>query len=141
MPGSLLLPVEFGNASALNTQGTGWIVGFSDWCQAAPHHLRHVPDGQLVEGPCVKWFSHRAGDPNGQAKPISTGRTLSILISPDSTFRLDFCAHPAFAADDTLTHVLRRMGDYVVWGPGVFHRAFGIEAATVLTVRWAETQA
>jgi hypothetical protein len=128
--------VEFGNAGDVNTNGTGWFVGFSDWAKSPPANLRHVPREELASGLCVKWFSHRAGDPNGEAKPLSEGRTMSMLVSPASEFRIEFSANPDFPGHEALAHTLRRHGDFVIWGPGLYHRAFGIQAACVLTVRW-----
>jgi hypothetical protein len=128
--------VEFGNAGDVDTNGTGWFVGFSDWARSPPANLRHVPEDALAKGLCVKWFSHKPGDPNGEAKPVSEGRTMSMLVSPGSEFRIEFCRQPDFVAGETLAHTLRRHGDFVIWGAGVFHRAFGVEAACVLTVRW-----
>ncbi|WP_076999524.1 hypothetical protein [Variovorax sp. KK3] len=129
--------VEFGNAGELDTRNTGWFVGFSPWTQGTPGQLRHVPAGEAMAGLCVKWFSHGAGDPNGEPKPLSEGRTMSILVSPESEFRIEFSTRADFAADTFIAHTLRRHGDFAIWGPGVFHRAFGVKPASILTVRWA----
>ncbi len=134
------LPLEFGNAGAVDTEGTGWFVGFSDWSKLSPHDLRHMPAGQSSTGLCVKWLAHAAGDPDGQEKPISTGRTISILVSARGEFRLDFSSDPAFPVGGTVTHSLRREGDYAIWGPGIYHRAFGVEASTILSIRWEPSQ-
>lgn len=131
-----LLPVEFGNAHDLDTHETGWMIGFSDWTKDDSHHLRHVPAGTWSAGLCVKWFCHAEGDPNGEDKPISVGRTMSILVSESSEFRIDFSADPAFPPESTLVHTLRHQGDFLIWGPGVHHRAFGLKPATIMTVRW-----
>lgn len=131
-----LLPVEFGNADDLDTHQTGWMIGFSDWTQDEPHHLRHVPAGTLSAGLCVKWFCHAEGDPNGEDKPISVGRTMSILVSEGSEFRIDFSADPTFPPEATLVHTLRQRGDFLIWGAGVHHRAFGLKPATIMTIRW-----
>jgi hypothetical protein len=128
--------VEFGNAGTLDTHGTGWFVGFSDWTRSALGDLRHVAAGAPTAGLCIKWFAHAAGDPNGEAKPISEGRSLSVLVSPASEFRIEFSSTADFAPEATISHTLRRQGDFVVWGEGVHHRAFGMEAACVMTVRW-----
>jgi len=130
------LPAEFGNLENLDANGTGWIIGFSDWCKQRPHDLRHMAEDRISRGVCVKWFSHVAGDPDGQEKPISTGRTMSILVTDLSEFKLDFCFDPRFESDSTLSHTLRCVGDYAIWGPGIFHRAFGLKSATIMTVRW-----
>jgi len=128
--------VEVGNAGELDTQGSGWFVGFSDWTQGRPGALRHVPAGAPSEGLCIKWLNHAAGDPNGEAKPVSVGRTMSLLVSPASEFRIEFSTAADFAVGATLTHTLRRQGDFVIWGAGLHHRAFGVLPATVMTVRW-----
>ena len=91
------LPVEFGNAGAVDTQGTGWFVGYSDWCKTGTHQLRHVDMDSAARGPLVKWFAHPPGDPAGQVKPLSTGRTVSVLVSEGGEFRIDFCADPVFS--------------------------------------------
>lgn len=129
--------VEFGNAGGLDTDGTGWFIGFCDWTRNPPSHLRHVPTEELAAGLCVKWFCHSAGNPNGESKPLSEGRTMSVLVSPTSEFRIEFSTSAEFAPQDTLSHTLRCHGDFVIWGPGVFHRAFGVQPACILTVRWA----
>jgi hypothetical protein len=130
------LPVEFGNASDLDTRGTGWMIGYSDWACLPPHDLRYMPRHAASTGLCVKWFNHAAGDPAGEDKPLSTGRTMSMLAGGNSEFRIEFSRDPAFPPAQTVSHVLRRSGDFVVWGPGVFHRAYGLQAATMLTIRW-----
>ncbi|TSD56812.1 uracil-DNA glycosylase [Variovorax sp. KBS0712] len=129
--------VEFGNAGGLDTDGTGWFIGFNDWTKNPPSHLRHVPTEELTAGLCVKWFCHPAGNPNGESKPLSEGRTMSVLVSPASEFRIEFSTSAEFVPHDTLSHTLRRHGDFVIWGPGVFHRAFGGQPACILTVRWS----
>ena len=121
----------------MDTNGTGWFVGFSEWAKGSSTELRYVAAGEPTAGLCIKWFAHPAGDPNGEPKPLSEGRTMSILVSPESEFRLEFSTTVDFAPDDLLAHTLRRHGDFVIWGPGIFHRAFGIQHASILTVRWA----
>jgi len=130
------LPIEFGNLEDLDTNGTGWFIGFSDWCKHGADDLRYSSDKGVSSGLCVKWFSHSAGDPAGQNKPISTGRTMSILISNLSEFRLDFSFDTHFPLNSTVSKTLKHMGDYAIWGPGIFHRAYGMKPATIITIRW-----
>ena len=59
-----------------------------------------------------------------------------MLVSPEGEFRVEFCADPGFDPAHTVVHTLRRHGDFAAWGPGLFHRAFGLQAATILTLRW-----
>lgn len=128
--------IEFGNAHAVDTHGTGWFIGFSDWARSGGADLRHMPADMASTGLCVKWFMHAAGDPNGQDKPLSTGRTISMLAGPASEFRLAFCATPDFETSATKVHTLRAPGDFVIWGAGLYHRAWGLQPASILTIRW-----
>lgn len=135
-PPQLDLPIESGNAGSLDTNQTGWMIGFSGWSKREPHNLRHLPFETLSQGLRVKWFSHSAGDPNGEEKPVSTGQTISILVSESSHFRIEFSDEPTFPPARTQVHTLQRMGDFVIWGSGLHHRAFGLRPATILTIRW-----
>lgn len=137
-PAELNLPVEFGNAGEVNTLGTGWFVGYSDWAREGAQ-LRFVPRDANAQGLCVKWFEHEPGNPSGEPKPRSTGRTVSVMVSQISEFRIDFSVDDGFPPQSTTTVVLRRSGDFAIWGPGIYHRAFGVQRATILTVRWELT--
>ncbi|MDM0054821.1 hypothetical protein [Variovorax fucosicus] len=132
------MDIEFGNAGTVDTNGTGWFIGFSDWCRSTGAHLRHMPPALDARGLCVKWFMHPAGNPAGEAKPVSTGRTISMLVggAPDSEFRIEFSPTASFAPASTVTRVLREPGDFAIWGRGLYHRAFGIAPACILTIRW-----
>lgn len=132
------LPVEFGNAGDLETHGTGWFIGFSDWTRGPSSMLRHVPTGADLRDLCVKWFAHPAGHPAGEAKPLSEGRTMSMLVGVPGEFRIEFCAVPGFDNGAVQSHTLRRNGDFAIWGAGVWHRAFGLQPTTILTIRWQD---
>jgi len=129
------LPVEVGNAGDMPTNGTGWFVGWSDWARA-PFDLRWQPADEASTDLCIKWYRHADGHPHGEVKPLSTGRTISILVGEAGAFRLDFSRSAAFEPQATLTHVLRRPGDFAIWGEGVYHRTWSIETSSILTVRW-----
>src|SRR5689334_18490470 len=90
------LDVESGNAGRVDTNGTGWFIGFSEWTRTGPGDLRHVAADVLSSDLCVKWFDHPAGHPNGEFKPISEGRTISILVGPPSEFRIECSLSRAF---------------------------------------------
>jgi hypothetical protein len=132
----LAMDVEYGNAGAIDTRGTGWFVGFSDWARGGGADLRHMPFDARSSGLCMKWFDHPAGHPNGEAKPLSEGRTLCLLVGAGGEFRIDCSTDPAFAPAHTITRVLRHCGDYIAWGAGLHHRAFGLQRTTMLTLRW-----
>ena len=134
------MQVEFGNAGDLHTNGTGWFIGFSEWTKSSSG-LRHVPSGDAAKGLCVKWFLHEAGDPNGDEKPISEGRTISMLVGEPGDFKLEVSSTPAFELSKTVSYHLRRPGDFVAWGSGLYHRAYGLQQACILTVRWIPEEA
>ena len=126
--------VVVGNAHDAETAGTGWFLGFSDWARHGGGIL-HVPKDQRVSGLCMKWFDHPAGHGSG-AKPLSEGRTISLLVSDGSKFQLDFCESDDFETSQVKTVLLQRHGDYVAWSEGLYHRWHCIERSTVLTLRW-----
>jgi hypothetical protein len=128
------MDIETGNAHEADTQGTGWFVGFSPWAKDSVGGLRFVPQDQPVTGLSIKWFRHPPGHV-GDAKPVSTGRTVSILATGGGHFEIDFCERPDFTGD-VRTVSLRREGDFAMWGEGLYHRWRCIAEATIGTVRW-----
>lgn len=130
------LGLETGNAGALDTRGTGWWIGFSNWTRDGGANLRHMPAGLAALGVSAKWYDHPAGHPNGEAKPISEGRSVSLLVSERGEFRIDLSRDAAFPPEHTFTRVMRRRGDFVAWGPGLHHRAYGLRDSCILTLRW-----
>ncbi len=126
------MDIEFGNAGEVPTEGTGWFIGFSSWAAG----LRQMPQQQATTGLCVKWFAHTPGNPNGEPKPVSEGRTISVVVGEPGEFRIEFSRTAAFLPGDTVVYVLRRVGDFAAWGSGVYHRAFCVRATSLLTVRW-----
>ncbi|MFC7513649.1 hypothetical protein ACFQUU_01385 [Herbaspirillum sp. GCM10030257] len=132
------MQIETGNAGKLDTQGTGWFLGFSEWTQSAEAgagSLRHMPVDCRSHGLCMKWMVHPAGDPRGIDKPISEGRTMSILIG-SGRFRIAFSGSKDFPPDATREIVLSDSGDFATWGAGIYHR-YSVDAeCTVLTLRW-----
>jgi len=133
--------LEVGNAWALrplDQPSSNWLVG--DHPAIPPSSLRFLRQGGLasergeaVENLCIKWFQHDpADDPAwGTAKPISQGRTLSLLAGPGA-FELCFQCGPR-----RRRLVLDQPGDFALWGEGLEHRWRALEPSTVLTVRWA----
>lgn len=124
--------LEVGNAWALRPPGakTNWVVGTGP--AAPPDSFRFLPADVPASGVCVKWFVHTPADPPewGDAKPTSTGRTLSILAG-EGGFELTFAA-----GGERFTVVLDEPGDFAVWGPGLEHAWRPLAAATIVTVRW-----
>ncbi len=133
------MDIEFNNAGDLDTSGTGWFIGFSEWAktrlQSVPD-LRYMPQEHRSHALCVKWMRHPTHDPRGAAKPPSKGRSISILVSESGAFRLEFSEHRDFPPEQTVRHTLRRHGDFVAWGENLYHRWFADEKCTILTLRW-----
>jgi hypothetical protein len=125
-----------GNAYDQDTRGTGWFIGFSDWTRHGPGALLHVPRAEPLTGLCVKWWDHPAGHDSGDAKPVSEGRTVSLLVSEASLFRIDFSPFPDFRAEGLRSVLLRRHGDFAAWGAGLYHRWHALERAAVMSLRW-----
>jgi hypothetical protein len=133
------MDVEFNNASQVDTNGTGWFVGFNEWAKAnqpGVGDLRYMSEDSLSRRLRVKWMDHEANDPNGTGKPKSEGRTISILVSERGRFRSDFSEDPGFPAGQTLNYVLENRGDFIIWGENLYHQWFVDEACSMLTVRW-----
>jgi len=138
------MDIEFNNVADLDTGGTGWFVGFSDWAKgrlAGVCDLRYMPADQRSHSLCVKYMIHPAGDPRGVAKPPSMGRTLSVLVSETGCFQLEFAEHRGFLAPHVRRYTLRRHGDFVIWGEDLHHRWRVDEACTILTLRWVPDDA
>lgn len=137
--GAELEGLEAGNAWALRdlqAPHTNWLVGDHPAIPAESlrvlRHLGH-PDGpEAVANLAVKWFVHDPADPPewGQGKPLSVGRTLSLLAGAGS-FELRFRR-----GDVEAVVVLEEPGDFVLWGPGLEHSWRVLQPSVVLTLRW-----
>lgn len=131
------MDIEFNNAGSVNTNGTGWFVGFSEWANPAnAADLRYIPAETRSHHLSIKWMEHPAHDPRGVGKPLSEGRTISLLVSEQGRFRIQFSEHPDFPAGQGVEHVLEQQGDFVIWGENLYHRWVVDQTATILTVRW-----
>jgi hypothetical protein len=131
--------IEFGNAGRLETNQTGWFIGFSEWAKsgdAQSANLRYMPEGAPAHTLHAKWMTHPAGDDRGTQKPPSDGRTISILVSDTGLFRIQFAPTERFDIHDTVEYRLTTHGDYVIWGESIHHRWFVDQSCTILTFRW-----
>jgi hypothetical protein len=131
--------VELGNAWALrspDTPHTNWVVGDHGGIpEGSLRFLRHGgnPQGaEVVEGMALKWFVHFPSDAPewGEGKPISSGRSLSLLAG-EGSFELHFQR----GAEEQIV-LLENPGDFVVWGPGLAHRWRALKPSAVITLRW-----
>jgi len=126
------MDLQTGNAHDADTAGTGWFIGFSAWTEG----LLHVPREAPLHGLCVKWYEHAAGHDSGAAlKPLSEGRTKSILVNEGAHFEIDMGKIAGFAACRTV--VLQRHGDYAAWGASLYHRWRSPRRSTIATLRWS----
>ncbi len=133
------MDIEIGNLEVMDTNGTGWFIGFSDWTKTNASDfpgLRFMAEDALARTIHAKWMTHEVGDNRGVAKPPSEGRTISILVSEGGKFRLEFSPDGHFAPSQTRQHTLQQYGDFVIWGEKVYHRWFVLQACTILTLRW-----
>lgn len=131
--------ITVGNAHDAETNGTGWFAGFSDWTLSEHSDLLHIPKDQVLSGLCLKWYNHPSGDDSGDSKPVSEGTTISVLVSDDSAFRIEFSESADFDPGQTESVLLQRHGDYAAWGDGLFHRWHCLSRSTILTVRWRKS--
>ena len=130
------MDIEFGNSGSLDTNETGWFVGFSDWTKSTGNNLRNLPFDSCHKGLCIKWYEHKVGIPNGEAKPISTGRTISILVGDSGEFKLEYSSTEIYKPENTKEFTLTESGDFVIWGSNIYHRAYCLKPSKILTVRW-----
>jgi hypothetical protein len=137
--GAELEGVELGNAWALRsleTPHTNWVVGDHGGISAESlrflRHRSHPEGAQPVEDVALKWFAHHPDDPPewGEIKPLSTGRTLSLLAG-EGAFELCFSRE-----GEALRVVLEEPGDFVIWGPGLSHSWRTLQPSLVVTLRW-----
>jgi hypothetical protein len=137
--GAELEGLELGNAWALRSPEaphTNWLVGDHPAIPAdSLRFLRHGghPEGaQGVEELALKWFVHSPADPPewGEGKPISTGRTLSLLAGAGA-FELQF-----WRGDQAARVLLEEPGDFALWGAGLAHCWRALQPSLVITLRW-----
>lgn len=131
--------LEVGNAWTLRSPEvphTNWVVGDHPAIPAESlrflRHRGHPEGAQGVEDLALKWFVHSPADPLewGEDKPISTGRTLSLLAGAGA-FELWFCR-----GDQEARVLLEEPGDFALWGAGMAHRWRALQPSLVITLRW-----
>ncbi|MEU6578984.1 signal peptidase I [Streptomyces sp. NPDC046805] len=107
--------VYVGNAGEDAVLDRGWLLG----------HFKEAGDARHSDAVEVKWGVHPRGDVRGQWVRGEQRTALLVLIS--GRFRVELPGRSV---------LLRRQGDYVVWGRGVDHSWVAEEESVVLTVRW-----
>lgn len=104
-----------GNAADDAPAHRGWLVGHF----LPTDDIRHSDD---VE---VKWGVHPKGDE--RTGRVETEHRTTVVLLVSGRFRVDL---------DIGQVILKRTGDYVMYGPGVGHSWFAEEGSVVITVRW-----
>ena len=108
---------HFGNAAADSEGHRGWFIG------------HFMPDGvQQSHDVEVKWGRHRVGEQREAWQGDEVRTTVLVLI--EGRFRIDL---------SVASHVLERLGDYAMWGPGIGHSWQAEADSIVLTIRWPST--
>jgi len=109
---------HFGNVAEDSDEHRGWFIG------------HFMPDGSIHQSQDVevKWGRHPAGEQRKNWHDDEARTTILLLI--EGRFRIDL---------STVSHVLAKLGDYAIWGPGIGHSWQAEEDSTVLTIRWPST--
>jgi quercetin dioxygenase-like cupin family protein len=107
-----------GNASDDAADYRGWLIG-----NFVPNGPRH---SEAVE---IKWGIHPAGQAREQWATDEQRTTAVLLVR--GRFRVELSTGPA---------LLEKVGDYVLWGPGIDHTWAAQEDSIVITVRWPSIQ-
>jgi hypothetical protein len=109
--------ISHGNAADRGRESRGWFVGhFVDGPASPPERTHDVE---------VKWGNHSAGQARGAWAKSRTATTLLVLL------------HGRFhVLIEDNEFVLKRPGDYALWGPDLAHTWRAEDQSIVLTVRW-----
>lgn len=108
-----------GNAADDGSATRGWLLG---------HFIEPADDVRATGAVEVKWGVHPAGDKRPEW--TSEDQRTTLLLHVEGHFRLHL-------TEGTVD--MTKLGDYVVWGPGIDHTWEAITDAVVITVRWPST--
>lgn len=114
----------FGNAAVDQVRNTGWFLG-----QFVPLELglRHQSEVEL------KWGIHPDGEKRSHPWANGNGTTISVLIR--GALRVAF-----HIGETPQVVILRKEGDYIVFGPDVVHSWEAIGDTVVLSVRFPSVE-
>jgi quercetin dioxygenase-like cupin family protein len=107
--------IKKGNANIDGEAYRQWIVG------------TFMPDGELnkTDNVEIKWGTSRKGFTRDW---VAAGKSTTISILVSGKFVIEFHDEKA---------ELQNQGDYVMWGPGTYHRSEALEDSVIVTVRWS----
>jgi hypothetical protein len=119
--------VSYGTAPGTDP---GHVIGFT------PHIGEQLLRVHQSEQPSslygVKYYHHVAGDSRGGDRPGEDRYALTMLVS-QGCWRQRVWSETSVNSIEVL---LSAPGDYVVWGPGLRHSWYPVQASTMLTVKW-----
>jgi hypothetical protein len=104
-----------GNAADDGNARRGWFVG----------HFMDPDDVRMTKDVEVKWGIHPAGERRDAWNGDEHRTTVLLLVH--GGFRINL---------STGSHLLRRRGDYAMWGPGIGHSWQAEQDSVVITIRW-----
>lgn len=108
--------IHSGNAFDDGANNRHWFVGHFD---GLPQEILYDDDVEL------KFSRHVAGERRDSRPAREDGKTVALLISGREVLTFP---------DQQIE--LSKLGDYVIWGPGVPHSWEALEDSVMLAVRW-----
>lgn len=105
-----------GDAAEDSRETRGWLLG---------HFINPSEGVRSSKDVEVKWGIHPSGDKRAGWTAGEQRTTIVLLVQ--GIFRIDLTG---------ASITLRKLGDYVVWGPGIDHSWEALADSIVLTVRW-----
>ena len=119
--------VTLANAVIQGKTTKNWIVG-------------HFKDSPLLhsEDVEIKWDTIEAGAKNEAFSAQGEGTSISMLVRGrmEYLFRVPQPAEPHKIEYVEIHRTLDKEGDFLIWGPKVYHWWHAFEDSLVITVRW-----
>lgn len=117
--------IYLGNAVVDGQKSKFWIAGqfmakYNEGSQNDPRVNHNVE---------IKWGVHKKGDKKVSLAKQKSATTLTILISGKFLNNID-----------GKQYLLEKQGDYLVYGPNLFHNWEAIEDTVIATIRWPSVQ-
>ncbi|MCX6729889.1 MAG: signal peptidase I [Candidatus Portnoybacteria bacterium] len=107
--------IKFGNAHD-DRNALQWLMG---------HFIKPQSNLLFDEKLEIKWGEVKAGYDNGQWSKSNYAKTIAILVHGEFIM--------SFQNQDV---VLKKEGDYVIWGPGIVHMGKAVKDTVLITLRW-----
>ncbi len=123
---------RFSGVSYETSPGTapGHVVGYTPLDGEPLLNVHEIDQPALLY--CVKYYHHEAGDPRGGDRPAEDRIALTMLVS-QGCWRQRVWSE---LSGQSIEVLLAEPGDFIVWGPGLRHSWYPVQASTMLTVKW-----